>query len=70
MRPRAEPAIVNIKYEELEERFGSENARNILRSMERLTGICEELVACWSYEDRLSNVLEVMQDSPCSSTRH
>ena len=45
-----------IAYNELEQRFGSDNARDILRTLEQMNGICEELVSAWSYEDRWANV--------------
>ncbi len=61
-----------IDYNELVQRFGPDNARDILRTLERMNGICEELVAAWSYEDRLANVFLTMKSSPdeTSHTRH
>jgi hypothetical protein len=60
----------DLNFDDLEDRFGSDNARIILRTLEQFEGISECRVARLSYEDRLSNVFSVMKDNIRYQTRH
>jgi hypothetical protein len=60
----------NLNFFELEDRFGLDNARSILRTLEQFEGIPEYRVSTLSYEDRLSNVMSVMKDNTHYQTRH
>jgi len=60
----------DIDFLELVDRFGSDNARVILRTLEQFEGIPEYRVANLSYKDRLSNVLSAMRDNIRYQTRH
>jgi hypothetical protein len=59
-----------LNFDELEDRFGSDNARAILRTLEQFEGIQELRVARLSYEDRMRNVMAVMKDNMRYQTRH
>lgn len=59
-----------LKFQELEERYGHENARAILKSLEQFEGVVEEEVARFSLQDRLSNVFELMKEGMRFQTRH
>lgn len=58
------------RFQELEERYGHENACSILRTLEQFEGIREEEVATFSWQDRLSNVFDLMKEGLCFQTRH
>jgi hypothetical protein len=60
----------DLDFIELENRFGMDNARVILRTLEKFEGIPEYRVAKLSYEDRLNNVISVMKDNIRCQTRH
>ncbi len=60
----------NLDFVELEDRFGLDNARAILRTLEKFEGISEIRVAKLSYEDRLRNVMSAMKDNIRYQTRH
>lgn len=60
----------DLDFCDLENRFGLENARIILRTLEQFEGIPERHVAELSYEDRLDNVLMTMKDNIRYQTRH
>lgn len=60
----------SLDFLELEDRFGLDNARVILRTLEQFEGISEGRVAKLSYEDRFSNVMSAMKDSIRYQTRH
>ncbi|MFA4993825.1 MAG: hypothetical protein WC521_00770 [Bdellovibrionales bacterium] len=60
----------DLEFCELEDRFGSDNARVILRTLEQFEGITERHVAKLSFEDRLNNVMSVMKDNIRYQTRH
>jgi hypothetical protein len=60
----------NLEYLELENRFGMDMARAILRTLEQFEGISEDGVTKLSYEDRLRNVMSAMKDNVRFQTRH
>jgi hypothetical protein len=60
----------NLDFVELEDRFGADNARAILRTLEKFEGISELRVKKLSYEDRLRNVMTAMKDNIRFQTRH
>lgn len=60
----------DLNFFELKDRFGIDNARDILRTLEKFEGIAEKSVASLSYEDRLSNVMSAMRENINSQTRH
>jgi len=62
--------IGNLDFLELEDRFGLDNARAILRTLEQFEGISEIRVAKLSYADRLRNVMSAMKDNIRYQTRH
>ncbi|MDD3287705.1 MAG: hypothetical protein PHX43_01685 [Alphaproteobacteria bacterium] len=59
-----------VKFVDLEARFGSDNARTILQTLEKMEGVYEELVADLSMEARLENVFRIISDSASYQTRH
>ncbi len=59
-----------LDFIELEGRFGIDNARAILRTLEQFEGITEKGVAKLSYADRLRNVMFVMKENIRYQTRH
>jgi len=63
-------AFDSLDFVELEDRFGLDNARAILRTLEQFEGISEIRVAKLSYEDRLRNVMSAMKDNIRFQTRH
>jgi hypothetical protein len=63
-------AFENLDFVDLEQRFGLDNARIILRTLEQFEGISEIRVAKLSYEDRLRNVLSAMKENIRYQTRH
>ena len=62
--------FADLDFLELEDRFGADNARVILRTLEQFEGISEYRVAKLSFEDRLDNVIAVMKDNIRYQTRH
>ncbi len=60
----------SLDFYELEGRFGLDNARAILRTLEQFEGISEQRVAKLSYKDRLCNVMSAMKDNLRYQTRH
>jgi len=63
-------AFENLDFPDLEGRFGLDNARAILRTLEQFEGISEVRVAKLSYEDRLRNVMSAMKENIRFQTRH
>ncbi|MDE1900830.1 MAG: hypothetical protein KGI37_04185 [Alphaproteobacteria bacterium] len=59
-----------IDFAELEDRFGQDSARAILRTLEQFEGIPEFRVATLSCEDRMRNVMQAMKDNIRFQTRH
>ena len=59
-----------LDFEELETRFGKDNAFAILRALEQFEGIIEARVAKLSFEARLQNVLRLMKENMRYQTRH
>lgn len=59
-----------LSFHDLEDRYGTENARAILRALEQFEGIKEAEVATFSWEDRLHNVFDLMKDGFHFQTRH
>ena len=59
-----------LDFFDLESRFGLDNARTILRTLEQFEGISELRVVKLSYEDRLRNVLAAMKENIRFQTRH
>lgn len=59
-----------LRFAELEERFGRENADTILLTLERLEGVREHKVGHMTAEQRLSNVLALMAENFTSGTKH
>lgn len=60
----------NLDFLELEDRFGLDNARAILRTLEQFEGISERRVSKLSNDDRLRNVISAMKDNIRYQTRH
>ncbi|MDR3450676.1 MAG: hypothetical protein P4M15_13200 [Alphaproteobacteria bacterium] len=63
-------ALDALEFVELEARFGEDNARAILRTLEQFEGISEIRVAKLSYADRMRNVMAAMKDNIRFQTRH
>jgi len=63
-------SIGTIEFEDLENRFGFDNARLILRTLEQFEGIPEHRGSELSYEDRLDYVMMTMKDNLRYQTRH
>jgi hypothetical protein len=59
-----------LDFVDLENRFGLDNARAILRTLEQFEGIHELRVSKLSYNDRMRNVMSVMKDNIRFQTRH
>ena len=59
-----------LNYGDLEDRFGRDSARAILRTLEQFEGIVDARVANLSFDDRMRNVLAVMRDNIRFQTRH
>ncbi|MDD5585730.1 MAG: hypothetical protein PHY92_02095 [Alphaproteobacteria bacterium] len=59
-----------LDFDELEDRFGSDNALAILRALERFEGVREEWVVSLSREERLENVFRLMAESVRYQTKH
>jgi hypothetical protein len=59
-----------LEFDDLEDRFGRENAYAILRALERFEGVREEWVSNMSREERLENVFRLMAESVRYQTRH
>jgi len=59
-----------LDFVELEHRFGLDNARAILRTLEQFEGIAATVAADQSYSDRMQNVLSAMKDNLRFQTRH
>jgi hypothetical protein len=59
-----------LGFEDLETRFGKDNAFAILRALEQFEGILEARVAKLSFEARLQNVLRLMKENMRYQTRH
>ncbi len=57
-------------YSDLVERFGSESAMAILKTLEQFEGVREEWVSGMSKEERLDNVYRLMGESVLYQTRH
>lgn len=62
--------LANLDFAELENRYGRENACNILRTLEQFEGIRESDVARMPFEDRLRNVFDMMKEGLRYHTRH
>ncbi len=60
----------DLNFYELKDRFGLDNACDILQTLEKLEGIPEHNVSGLSYQDRLSNVMSAMKESHGRQTRH
>jgi hypothetical protein len=59
-----------MDFVELEDRFGLDNARAILRMLEQFEGITERRVANLSDTERMHNVMSAMKDNSRFQTRH
>lgn len=59
-----------VDFQELESRYGHENACAILRTLEQFEGVKESDVAKFTWQDRLRNVFELMKDGVRFQTRH
>ena len=62
--------MATMRFHELEERYGHENACAILRTLEQFEGVKEEDVAKVSLQERLSNVFDLMKEGLRFQTRH
>ena len=62
--------LESLNFLDLEDRFGIDNARAILRTLEEFEGISEIRVAKLSYAERLQNVMSAMKDNVRFQTRH
>ncbi len=60
----------SIDFDDLEARFGKENAFAILRTLEQFEGILEARVSKLSFEERLQNVFRMMKENMRFQTRH
>jgi len=59
-----------MRFDELEDRYGSENAYAILRALEMFEGVREEWVKRMSNEERFNNVMRLMAENMRYQTRH
>lgn len=59
-----------LDFEELETRFGKDNAFAILRTLEQFEGIQEAGVAKLSWGERLQNVFALMKENMSYQTLH
>lgn len=62
--------MASIDFDELEYRYGHDNACSILRTLEQFEGVKESDVAQFSWQDRLRHVFELMKDGVHFQTRH
>lgn len=62
--------VQSLAYNDLETRFGPENAMVILRTLEQFEGVIEERVNKLSSQERFKNVLRLMRDNMRTQTRH
>jgi hypothetical protein len=62
--------MATIEFDELEDRYGHENACAILRTLEQFEGVKEAEVAKFSWQDRLQNVFDLMKEGARYQTRH
>jgi hypothetical protein len=62
--------ISTLEFHDLEDRYGHDNARSILRTLEQFEGVNEAEVAKFSWQDRLSNVFDLMKEGMRFHTRH
>jgi UV DNA damage repair endonuclease len=60
----------SMEFNELESRFGKDNAYTILRTLERFEGVTEARVSRLSHEERLKNVFSLMKENMRYQTRH
>ena len=63
-------AFSDLDFLDLASRFGLDNARAILRTLEQFEGIVQAGDGKLSYEDRLRNVMIAMKDNIRYQTRH
>ncbi|MDE2029397.1 MAG: hypothetical protein KGI97_02415 [Alphaproteobacteria bacterium] len=59
-----------LDFADLKDRFGFDNARTILRTLEKFEGISDIRVSNLSEEDRMRNVMTAMKDNIRYQTRH
>jgi hypothetical protein len=59
-----------LAYNDLETRFGRDNAMMILRMLEQFEGVIEERVIKLSIDERFKNVLRLMKENMRNQTRH
>jgi hypothetical protein len=59
----------SLDFAELESRFGQDNARSILQTLEQFEGIFEARETKLSYADRMRNVMLAMKDNIRFQTR-
>ena len=59
-----------LAFDDLESRFGKDNAFTIVRTLEQFEGILEERVARLSGEQRLRNVFSLMKAGIRGQTQH
>lgn len=64
------PTLNAVDFDDLQNRFGYENAYAILRTLEQFEGVVEERVSRLSFESRLQNVFKLMQENMRLQTRH
>ena len=70
MQNVSELEILPMDFEELEERYGYDSAREIIHTLEKFEGIGMDSVGKLSYEERLHNVFKVMTENMTYQTRH
>jgi hypothetical protein len=59
-----------LHFADLEDRFGSDSAYAILRTLEIFEGVREDWVKNLSHEERLDNVIRLMGENIRYQTRH
>lgn len=64
------PDMSAIEFDDLENRYGHDNACAILRTLEQFEGVKEAEVAKFSWEERLRHVFELMKEGLVFQTRH
>ncbi len=62
--------MATIEFNELEDRYGYENACAIVRTLEQFEGVNEKEVTKFSLQERLQNVFDLMKDGIRYQTRH
>jgi hypothetical protein len=62
--------FVPVEFNDLETRFGRDNAFAILRTLEQFEGVAEMRVAKLPCEERLRNVFRLMKDNLRYQTQH